>query len=918
MSGISASELFDELSVGLFVNKNVVSQRFADIDACSDSEFYKSFSEVCVFKSFIHPDWGVLAGRSEIRKLWSETPDKFSRMVKGLESILDERFAEFVSTHSEELDGMCVHDRDYRFDWMAISTLEKSYLLKKKCYDRNLRVFERPQHMYLRVATQLWMPDTQKIKQFYDGLSLGLYTVASPIFFNAGLKKFSGSSCFLGKIPDNLIGIIDTWKQMAVISSRSGGVGYSASSVRHSDIGGGLGESSGVVSLLRVPDAVLGYVDQGGRRKGSGTFFLACWHIDIFTFVDAKKPGGDDLKKARQLFYAIWTSDLFMKRVESDGNWSLFCPKEAPGLDEVYGKDFEELYEKYEREGRARSTVKAQELWHHILVAQAEVGMPFIVYKDAVCRKNNQKHTGIPHSLNLCVAGDTRILTKEKGHVEIESVVGEELHVWNGEEWSLTKIMKTATNQDLLKVEFSNGATLECTPQHRFFVQEKEYVNEKRAVNLVVGDVLERWKNPNTKKFEEQISVVSVLEGRKNVDTFCFKEEKRGRGMFEGIVTGQCLEITENTSDDEIASCNLSSVCLNSFVDKDSKTYNFSELAESVRFIVRSLNNVIDRNYYPPEIPSIKSTNLRHRPLGIGVQGLADTFAMMDICWDDEEARALNRKIFETMYHAAISESRKISKERASLGFQTPYYETFPGSPLSKGFFSHDLWDAEALHKETGIPFDDITIEQVKHYRKNKGIPESYCGIDWDFERHETMRDGVYNSLLIALMPTASTAQILGNGECFEPPTGIIGKRSVLSGAFAVVNKHFVEDMIGLGVWNKENMLTCLKGQGSIQGISTDDPSKIERLNHIKRKYLNAFELSQKRLCQLGIERGRYVCQSSSHNCFMRNPTYQKLTSYHFYQWENGAKTGMYYLRTRAPASAVSVAAEAECLMCSS
>ncbi|AGV01568.1 ribonucleoside diphosphate reductase alpha subunit [Cannes 8 virus] len=916
---MSASELFDELSVGLFVNKNAVSQRFPDIDACTDSEFFKSFSEVCVFKSFIHPDWGVLAGRAEIRKLWSETPEKFSQMAKGMKSVLDEKFYEFVASHSQELDNICSHERDNRFDWMAINTLEKSYLLKKKCFDGKLRVFERPQHMYLRVATQLWMPDVQKIKEFYDGLSLGFYTVASPIFFNAGLKKFSGSSCFLGKIPDDLIGIIDTWKQMAIISSRSGGVGYSASSVRHSDIGGGLGESSGVVSLLRVPDAVLGYVDQGGRRKGSGTFFLACWHIDIFTFVDAKKPGGDDLKKARQLFYAIWTSDLFMKRVETDGNWSLFCPKEAPGLDEIYGKDFEDLYERYEKEGRARTTVKAQELWHHILVAQAEVGMPFIVYKDAICRKNNQKHTGIPHSLNLCVAGNTRILTKEKGHVEIESVMGQELHVWNGEEWSLTKIIRTATNQDLLKVEFSNGATLECTPQHRFFVEREHKILEVRTVNLKEGDCLEGWKVPeNPKIFEEGVRVVSVSEGRKNMDTFCFKEEKRGRGMFEGIVTGQCLEITENTSDEEIASCNLSSVCLNSFVDKESKKYDFGALASSVRFIVRSLNNVIDRNYYPSELPSIKTTNLRHRPLGIGVQGLADTFAMMDICWGDEEARNLNRKIFETMYHAAVTESRKISKERASLGFQTPYYETFPGSPLSKGFFAHDLWDAEALHKESGIPFDSITVEQVKSYRKKKGIPESFCGFDWDKERLETMRDGVYNSLLIALMPTASTAQILRNNESFEAFTSIIGKRTVLSGAFAVVNRHFIDDMIGLGVWNKKNMLICLKGQGSVQGITTDDITKFERLEHIKRKYLNAFELSQKRLCQLGIDRSRYVCQSSSHNCFMRNPTYQKLTSYHFFQWENGAKTGMYYLRTSAPGVAVSVAAEAECLMCSS
>ncbi|ALX27500.1 hypothetical protein GMAR_ORF126 [Golden Marseillevirus] len=502
----TASQLFKDLSFGLNVQEELVSPMFAKIDAAGEDKILRSFSEVCVFKSTYHPDWAVLGGRAEIVRLRQVTPEKFSQVVTSNKKLFDQRYAEFVVSNADELNSIIVEDRDMNFDWMAINTLTKSYLLKKKGYDGNLHINERPQQLYLRVATFLCMPDIQNIKRYYNAFSKGKFTMASPTLFNSGLVKSKLSSCFLGVVEDSLSKMAETWADIATISAGSGGIGWSVSRIRHSNIGD-IGQSSGVVPFLRVPNAVLGYVDQAGRRKGSGTFFLACWHIDIFDFVEARKPGGDDLMRAREIFYAIWTSDLFMKRVKANGMWSLFCPNEAPGLDDVYGPEFENLYERYEKEGRAKRVVKAQDLWHHILVTQSEVGMPFIAYKDAVCRKSNQKNFGMPHSLNLCVAGDTRILTREFGYVEIESIVDQHVHVWNGEKWSQTKIVKTAENQDLLRVEFSSGASLQCTPQHRFFVQNKygEKAVEKRAHELQPGDKLEKWNLPEAFEFDETL-----------------------------------------------------------------------------------------------------------------------------------------------------------------------------------------------------------------------------------------------------------------------------------------------------------------------------------------------------------------------------------------------------------------------------
>lgn len=778
---MTSSDLFKKLSYGLCVDESLISADFPLLDKMEKTELYNELAYICVYKSFVHPDWSVLSGRIAMRSLYEVTPEKFSDLGCFCPENFNKEYLAFILKYGKELDEMIVQERDDSFDFMGINTLKKSYLMGKKCYDGQIRTCERPQYLYLRVAAHMWMPDLDKIKKCYDSLSLAYYTHASPTLYNAGLVKPACSSCFLLEMGDSLKDITKKWAEFAFISANSGGIGCSVGNIRHSTIGS-VGKSSGVVPLLKVPDAILNYVDQAGRRKGSGTFFLTCWHIDIFDFIEARKPGGEELMRARHLFYALWASDLFMERVKSDKDWSLFCPKEAPGLNEVYGETFGRLYEKYEKEGRAKKVVKAQDLWHHLMVAQAEVGMPFIVYKDACCRKNNQKHAGIPHSLNLC------------------------------------------------------------------------------------------------------------------------------------------LEITENTSVDEVASCNLASVCLDSFIDKETKTYNFSKLGEKTREIVRNLNQVIDRNYYPGEVPSIKTTNLKHRPLGIGVQGLADVFALLDICWEDQEAKELNIKIFETMYYHAMSESMLISKERMEEGEKTPWYESFPGSDISRGFFSRDVWDAESIHKEKNIPFESVTLEQIKEYRKSKGIPESYCGYDIEELREFVQKYGTYNSLLIALMPTASTAQILKRNECFEPYCSIVGKRTVLSGTFIMVNRHFVRDMKKLGVWNKRNRNLCLNGQGSIQKIVCDTPDQQERLERIKKKYLTSFEIPQKRLAELNLDRSRYVDQSSSFNCFMRNPTYSKLSSFHFYQWSGGAKTGMYYLRSSPPEDAINISAdvEKECVMCSS
>jgi ribonucleoside-diphosphate reductase alpha chain len=921
------------------------------------------------------------------------------------------------------------------------------------------------------------------------------------------------------------------WKIDARISMNSGGIGEDFSQLRHSEIGQS-GSSRGIVPWMKITNEVLKTVDQAGKRKGVGTSYLRDWHIDISEFVELRDEGPEDMR-TRDLFLAIWMSDLFMKRVKADGVWSLFCPNKVVGLCDVWGVDFEREYERYEREGKFSRQIRARELWDHILTMQLKTGMPFILYGDACNRKSNQRHSGVIRCSNLCVAGDTMILT-DQGHFEIETLVGQNVNIWNGEEWCDVLIKKTGTNKDLLRVNLSNGVYLDCTPEHKFYIQ-KNY-QSKKPVEIMAKDLMPKMKlikfnfpivtpeNPDTfnypythgfycgdgtnqyneksmsrkiclygekkyllshldyishgadlgdkinvsipsdmaekfivplncdietkllwlagycdadgtvarngtnesiqiasinkpfllnvrlmlnsmgidskvtKAFNERQSILPdgrggkklfnckelyrllitsngvyqlaqlgfaphrlVLEaplpqrsaakfvtidsieiGPSGVDTFCFTEPSKHMGVFNGILTGQCTEILEVTNEKEIASCTLASVALNSCVayrGKDFKGrpknpyFDFDKLERLTKQLVRNLDNVIERNYYPDDLPEIRYSNMRHRPLGIGIQGLADAIAALDLTWvkpntDEksqdkyvlsEEVRKLNNDIFETMYYSAVEESVALARDKGS-------YEAFSGSPASKGMFQFDLWDAEKIERQNN--YGKNTAYHSRHIDSyemlcshiaynNLPVRESrYSKEQWDVLRLK-MRQGLRNSLLLALMPTASSAHILGNNEAFEPYAEAISSRTILSGQFMRIIKPLVKDFKQLDLWTTDLVKHIISNQGSLQKILEPNsgipdekrtPKIIARLEHLKLKYRNVFELPQKMMVDLAADRGKFICQTQSSNVFMARPTKTRLNAYHFYAWGSGLKTGMYYLRQKAGGSALNFA----------
>ncbi|UII34367.1 ribonucleoside-diphosphate reductase subunit alpha [Fulvivirga ulvae] len=679
-----------------------------------------------------HPDFALLAARIAISNLHKVTSKSFSNTMKRLYTYVDPKTGEnapllskeaygVIKKHAALLDSSIIYDRDFSYDYFGFKTLERSYLMKI-----DGKIVERPQHMLMRVAVGIHMDDIEAAIETYNLLSEKWFTHATPTLFNAGTPKPQLSSCFLLTMQDDSIdGIYDTLKQCAKISQSAGGIGLSIHNIRAtgSYIKGTGGVSNGIVPMLRNFDMTARYVDQGGgKRKGSFAIYLEPWHADIFDFLDLKKNHGKEELRARDLFYALWISDLFMKRVEDNDVWSLFCPNEAPGLSESYGDDFEKLYTKYEREGKYRKQVKAQDLWFEILEAQIETGTPYMLYKDAANKKSNQKNLGTIKSSNLCT------------------------------------------------------------------------------------------------------------------------------------------EIMEYTAPDEVAVCNLASIALPKFVTEDGK-FDHKKLYEITKVITRNLNKVIDINYYPVE--EAKKSNLRHRPIGIGVQGLADTFLMLKMPFDSDEARGLNKHIHETIYFAAMTASMELAKEHGP-------YETFKGSPVSKGIFQFDMW----------------------------GVSPDSGRWDWDSLKKEVKKSGVRNSLLLAPMPTASTSQILGNNECFEPYTSNIYTRRTLSGEFIIVNKHLMKDLIGLGLWNDGMKNRLIEANGSIQNIP-------EIPQHIKDLYRTVWEISQKAIIDMAADRGAYICQSQSMNVHIQDPNFGKLTSMHFYAWKKGLKTGMYYLRSKAAASAI-------------
>lgn len=678
-----------------------------------------------------HPDYALLASRIAVSNLHKSTLKSFSKTMKKLYEYIDPKTGEkasliaedvykIIDENSELLDSTIIYDRDFGYDFFGFKTLERSYLLKT-----HGQITERPQHMLMRVSVGIHKEDIKSAIETYNLLSERWFTHATPTLFNAGTPKPQMSSCFLLTMQeDSIDGIYDTLKQCAKISQSAGGIGLSMHNVRAtgSYIKGTNGTSNGIVPMLRVFNDTARYVDQGGgKRKGSFAIYLEPWHADVYDFLDLKKNHGKEENRARDLFYAMWVPDLFMKRVENGGDWSLFCPNEAPGLGDCWGEEFEALYERYEQEGKARKTVKAQDLWFHIMESQIETGTPYMLYKDACNGKSNQQNLGTIKSSNLCT------------------------------------------------------------------------------------------------------------------------------------------EIVEYTAKDEVAVCNLASLALPKFVTPEGE-FDHQRLFDITYVATRNLNKIIDRNYYP--VKEAENSNMRHRPIGLGVQGLADTFIKLRLPFDSAEAKQLNKDIFETIYYAAMTCSKDLAKEFGP-------YESYAGSPVSEGKFQYDLWGVTPTTRW-----------------------------EWDVLKDEVSKYGVRNSLLVAPMPTASTSQILGNNECFEPYHSNIYTRRVLSGEFVVVNKHLLKDLVKLGLWNDDMKNKLIANGGSIQAIE-------EIPENIRELYRTIWELSMKDIIDMAADRGAYIDQSQSLNLFMQNPNFGKLTSMHFYAWKAGLKTGMYYLRTQAAAAAI-------------
>ena len=753
---------------GIHINYQQLVMKVIDqlYDKISTTKIDELAAEQCASLSTMHPHYGTLAGRIIVSNHQKNTDSDFSTVVNHLfnfhdihnnhNPLVSQELYTFVSKYSSELNKMIVYDRDYLIDYFGFKTLERAYLFKI-----GNKIVERPQHMWMRVAIGLHgdlynVKSLEFIKETYDLMSLKYFTHATPTLFNAGTPRPQLSSCYLVAMEDDSIdGIFNTLKDCAKISKYSGGIGLHIHNIRAkgSHIQGTNGKTDGIVPMLRVFNNTARYVNQSGKRNGSIAIYLEPWHADIFDFLEMRKNHGDEELKGRDLFYALWISDLFMERVkEKNGKWSLFCPHECPGLSDVYGEQFKHLYEKYELDGKARKTINARDLWFSILDAQMETGTPYLLYKDASNKKSNQQNLGTIKSSNLCT------------------------------------------------------------------------------------------------------------------------------------------EIIEYSDDKETAVCNLASIGLPSFVDPTNKSFDYAMLHEVTKVVTNNLNRVIDINFYPTE--KTKRSNMRHRPIGIGVQGLADAFILMDIPFHSDQAKKINEQIFETIYHAALEKSNEISLEHGIKVKQlmngprnhlldfvdvTEYdtlkrtnedllgaYSSFEGSPTSKGILQFDLW----------------SITPSDRY-------------DWSKLKQSIINYGLRNSLLVAPMPTASTSQILGFNECFEPFTSNLYSRRTLAGEFVVVNKYLMKELIELGLWNETIKNNIIANKGSVQQL-TGLPE------HIRNKYKIVWEIPMKHLIDMAADRGAFICQSQSLNLWMEEPVYSKLTSMHFYAWEKGLKSGIYYLRRKA------------------
>ena len=1005
-------------------------------------------AEQCASMSSIHPDYTKLASAIVISNLHKNTSNCYYETTKKLYDYRDSNnnsfrliktsIMEIIEAHKDSINAMIDYERDYFFDYFGFKTLERAYLMR--C---NKVIVERPQHLIMRVAITIHGSNMEKVKETYDLMSQKYFIHATPTLFNAGTPRPQLSSCYLlGMEDDSIEGIFNTLKECAQISKWAGGIGLHAHNIRAngSYIRGTNGTSNGLIPMLGVFNKTARYVDQGGKRNGSFAIYIEPHHPDIEDFLDLKKNHGDEESKCRDLFYALWISDLFMERVIGNKIWSLFCPDKCPGLSDCHSDAYRELYLKYENEGKFNKQINARDLWIKILDSQVETGTPYILYKDAANNKSNQKNLGTIKSSNLCVAPETLILTRE-GHLRIENFKNQEVEVWNGESFSKTTIYQTSVSSELLEVHTSDGCVLNCTKYHKFYIKD-EHLNTTKIVEaqdlkngMIISEssfpiisnsniLLDAYSiglntseqfvpinysleskilwfsgyidsvginkfnkivvNNKNKEFmmnikymlqtcglnvsvsytdyyanffslsysqvqilnkvglvsekckllvyetsiaieDTNIYITNVVDNKRIDKTYCFNEELKHAGIFNGLITSQCTEIIEYSDSKETAVCNLASLGLAMFVKED-KTFDYDKLYEVTQVVTNNLNNVIDINYYPT--PKTRKSNFKHRPIGIGVQGLADVFFKMDLPFISDEAKEINIKIFETIYYASLEKSMLLAKERfKTMRFLKQQYDLNNWTFISdedecREYNIYNVTDASIL---ASISNDKVIDEALKianpikaeienldltycgAYSSFKGSPASFGQLqfdlwnvtptsgryDWTTLKENIMTYGIRNSLLVAPMPTASTSQILGNNECFEPITSNIYSRKTLAGDFVLVNKYLVEELLKLGLWNEELKNSIIANKGSVSHIQNLSP-------HLKEKYKIVWEMPMKEIINMSRDRGAFICQSQSLNLWIEDPDSKILTNMHFYSWKAGLKTGIYYLRRKA------------------
>ena len=816
----------------LNVNYTSLTKKIIDrlYDGISTTLIDELTAQQCASLATTHPDYGVLASRIMISNHHKNTPGTFAEICQKLydfkdihginHPIISDEQITIIQNHAEEFENMLDYKRDYLIDYFGFKTLERAYLLRI-----NKVIVERPQHMWLRVAICIHKTNIEKVKETYDFMSQKYFTHATPTLFNAGTPRPQLSSCYLVAMEnDSIQGIYNTLTDCAKISKWAGGIGLHVHNIRAagSHIRGTNGTSNGLVPMLRVFNNTARYVDQGGgKRHGSFAIYLEPWHGDIEEFLEMKKNHGDEEMRARDLFYALWIPDLFMERISKDGNWTLMCPDKCPGLSDVYGEKFVELYEKYEKEGRGNKTMKARDLWFKILDSQIETGTPYMLYKDACNKKSNQKNLGVIKSSNLCT--------------EIVEYSGpDETAVCNLASIALSKFVTETSHP------FTQEVTIYTKNDCKWCDLIKALLNRK---NVVFNQVIISPELFNDFKQKHGVDTLPQLyHGDKLV------------GGYTAV-----LNMLRNV-------------------------FDYKLLHKVTKIVTNNLNNVIDINFYPTD--KTKNSNMRHRPIGIGVQGLADALAMMDIPFHSDEAKKVNKLIFETMYHASLEMSMEIAKEKEP-------YSTFEGCPASKGILQFDMWNVQPTNR-----------------------------YDWNKLKENIQTHGIRNSLLLAPMPTASTSQILGNNECFEPFTSNIYVRRTIAGEFVCINKFLLKELIELGLWTDNIKNQIIRQNGSVQGVSGIPKA-------IQEKYKIVWEIPMKHILEMAADRGAFICQSQSTNLWMKEPTYNKLTAMHFFAWKKGLKTGIYYLRTKAKAAPQQFTIEPdkkpqdieddeECLMCGS